>query len=294
MHLTGQRTEGGTLMTCPSKCAQVTLIPQSLVQKMPKNFAVLGIIQDVRERSSSLIASRNRSASVGFNSLQTQLSNGSHSADAPGGGTDEYKCDVCEIRGATIVCPSCAVCLCMSCSEDIHSRKGYHLHQLAPVMEFMSSQESLISNSSSLSQRTNSESDILSDESLRMCKIHSNELIEYACEICCEEICKICRWSEEHREHESRLLLDIALEKKEALRRTIDDIEDCHAIWNKGFDESQELLEHLYDQSRTEETAIKTHFHAIHSRLHAKEESLLSEVRKEVVSREKSLQKQAE
>lgn len=46
--------------------------------------------------------------------------------------------------------------------------------------------------------------------------------------------------------------------------------------------------------SRTLETNIKTHFHAIHSLLHAKEESLLSKVREEVDSRVKSLQKQAE
>jgi hypothetical protein len=178
------------------------------------------------------------------------------------------------------------------CSNDIHSRKGYDLHQLVPVAEFyMSSMESL---SSGYRSRSNSDSDILSSGGERSCKHHSNELMEYECESCCEEICKSCLLSGEHRDHETRLLADIALDKKEALKQAVKDIDDCHNIWNKGFDGCHEMQEYLYDTSRTLETTIKTKFHAIHSLLHAKEESLLSQVREEVESRVKSLQKQAE
>lgn len=297
MYLNGQPTEGGTNVECPSKCAMLTLVPGGSIKNLPKNFAVLDIIQDARERSSSLV--RNRSPSLQHQPISSQVSSSSNSNLSSFGVTvEEYKCDVCETRGATIVCPSCAVCLCVSCSDDIHSRKGYDLHQLVPVMEFyMSSMESLSSNNSgSFGSRSgcSSDSDILSSGGERSCKHHMSELTEYECETCCEAICKVCLLSGEHREHETRLLTDIAADKKEALKRAVSDIDDCHSTWNKGFDGCHVMKEHLYDTSRTLETNIKTHFHAIHSLLHAKEESLLSKVREEVDSRVKSLQKQAE
>ena len=295
MYINGQQVDGGTLVSCPSKCATVTLVPNSSIQNLPKNFAVMDIIQDVhtRERSCSLVlGSRARSPSLQnqasashYGSTNTDLSSSSIS--------EEYRCDVCETRDATIVCPSCAVCLCVSCSGDIHSRKGYHVHHLMSIAEYMNSSESLPSNTGSLVQRTNSEFDILASEE-RTCKHHANELTEYACETCCEEICRVCLVSEDHRDHESRLLVDIASDKKEALKRAVDEIEDCHSLWTNGFDECHLLQENLYDRSRQVETDIKTHFHAVHSLLHAKEESLLSQLREEVDSRVKSLKSQAE
>lgn len=298
MYLNGQPAEDGTIITCPSKCAQSTLIPSGLIKNLPKNFAVLDIVQETRERSSSIVAvgGRGRSPSFGLQNQSFQYVSNNSLVNSPGpgstggssnGGADEYKCDVCELRGATIVCPSCAVCLCMSCSQDIHSRKGYDLHQLIPVVEFASFTESLISGTSSV----NSETDF---DSERTCKHHTGELTEYACETCMEDICKVCMLSGEHKDHEARLLVDIATDKKEALRQAVDNIDDCHSVWNKGFDECHELQEYLHHKSRKLEADIKTHFHAIHSLLHAKEESLLSLVRDEVDSRVKSLQKQAE
>ena len=287
MYLNGRPTTGGTIVECPSKCANVTVVPDGMIKNLPKNFAVLGIIHDVRERSSSLVMHSGRNRSTSLNSSEyASNSNLSVTINA-----EEYKCDVCETRGATIVCPSCAVCLCISCSEDIHSKKGYRLHQLVPGMEYFCSMESLASSTESFGQQSNSESDIIED---RSCKHHTSELTEYACETCAEEICKVCLLSGEHVDHESRPLADIATDKKEALKRAVDEIDDCHNIWNKGFDECHELQENLFDISRKVETDIKTHFHAIHSLLHAKEESLLSELREEVEIRSKSLQKQAE
>lgn len=225
--------EGGTNFECPSKCAILTFVPGGVVTNLPKNFALLDIVQDVRERSCSMV--RNRSPSLQHHqSLSSQLS-GSNSNVSNCGGAEEYECDVCETQGATIVCPSCAVCLCVSCSEDIHSRKGYHLHQLVPVMEFyVNSMESLSSSSGGLGQRNNSVFDILSSGTDRSCKHHTNELTEYECETCCEEICKMCLLSGEHWDHETRLLTDIAADKKEALKRAVQDIDDCHNTWNKG------------------------------------------------------------
>ena len=275
MHLDGRPTEKGFLLTCPSKCAEVTIIPEGLIQNLPKNFAVLDIIQDVR------CSNRSPSISINLCASSTNMSLNS---------IEEYKCDVCETRRVTIVCPSCAVCLCEVCSHDIHSRKGYDLHKLVPMDEFMSSNENIISNGI-FSQQTNSDSDVSGEAA---CSHHANELLEFECETCCEEICKICRLSEEHKYHETRLLQDIALEKKEGLRQAINKIEDCHSAWNNGFDECQEVLEHLFNNSRTVETTIKTHFHAIHSILHTKEANLLSQIQKEVEYREKSLKKQAE
>lgn len=295
MYLHGQPAEGGTSVQCPSKCAKLTLVPGGAIQNLPKNFALLDIVQDTRERSSSLV--RNRSPSLQHQYMSFQYSSGSSNnlSSSSSGAAEDYKCDVCETRGATIVCPSCAVCLCLSCSEDIHSRKGYHLHQLVPVMEFyMSSMETFSSGTSSLENRANSEYDLLTCNGERACKRHTSELTEYECETCCEEICKQCLLSGKHTEHQTRLLVDIAADKKEALKRAMDEVEDCHRIWNKGFDECHELKEHLYDTSTKMETDIKTHFHSIHSLLHATEESVLSRVREAVDSRVNSLQKQAE
>ena len=311
MYLHGQPAEGGTSVQCPSKCTKLTLVPGGAIKNLPKNFAVLDIIQDVRERSSSLSLVRSRSPSAPLqtfslnsnsssNSSNNSCSSGSGSSNSSGNNSsilsEEYKCDVCETRGATVVCPSCAVCLCVSCSDDIHSRKGYHLHQLVPVMDFyMSSMDSLNSTSSSTGGSNNSinnkEQDTLGEKS---CKHHLGEMTEYECETCGEEICKVCLLSGDHIDHETRLLVDIAADKREALKRAVSDVEDCHNTWNKGFDECHELQEHLYDASRKMETSIKTRFHAIHSLLHAKEESLLSHVRDEVESRGRDLQKQAE
>lgn len=283
MSLQGQHVDGGINFECPSKCAMHTVVPGGVVTNLPKNFALLDIVQDVRERSSSVV--RNRSPSLHHQSLS-----GMSSSTSNCGGAEEYECDVCETRGATIVCPSCAVCLCVSCSEDIHSRKGYHLHQLVPVMEYYINSMESFSSSPSMGHRSGSESDILSSGA---CKHHTDELTEYECEACCEEICRVCLLSGEHLEHETRLLTDIASDKKEALKRAVHDIDDCHGTWNKGFDACHEMQEHLYDRSRNLETDIKTHFHAIHSLLHAKEEGLLSSLREEVESRVKSLKTQA-
>lgn len=291
MYLSGEQVEDGTTISCPSKCSQITLVPGGLISNLPKNYAVLDIVQDVRERTTSFLINRSRSPSIPManNGLCASTSN----LTATASGVDEYECDVCEMSGAAIVCPSCAVCLCTSCSDDIHSRKGYHIHQLIPVSEYMSdcltSGGSTGSTDGGFRQRTNSE---LSDE--RTCKYHGGEQTEYVCETCCEEICKICQFSAEHKEHECRPISDITKEKKEALRQAIEAIEDCHSIWNKGFDECHELQEQLYVKSRQIETDIKTHFHAIHSLLHAKEESLLSHVREAVEARVKTLQAQAE
>ena len=297
MCLNGQPAETGTVISCPSKCSQPTLIPGGLIKNMPKNFAVLDIIQDTRERSSSIVSgtntlNRGRSPSIGLpqNHSSQYISSSSlavMSGSSPGssGSVEEYNCDVCETRGATIVCPSCAVCLCMSCSEDIHSRKGYDLHQLIPVIEFTSFTDSLTSSVPSDTSDFSSE---------RTCKHHTSEMMEYACETCLEDVCKVCVQSGEHKDHEARLLVDIATDKKEALRRAISEVDDCHTVWNKGFDDCHELQEYMYHKSRKLEADIKTRFHAVHSLLHAKEEGLLSVVRDEVDSRVKSLQKQAE
>ena len=104
----------------------------------------------------------------------------------------------------------------------------------------------------------------------------------------------MCLNSGEHKEHDCRLLAEVAMEKKEALRQAIDDISQCYARWNEGFDECEELQEHLFDRGRTLESSIKSHFHNIHSSLHAKEEQVLSQVRNEVDTRMKQLKQQAE
>jgi len=275
---------------CPSKCSIVTVVPDGLIQNLPKNFAVLEIIQDTRERSSSLVG-RSRSPSIVTMQRQQQQQQApqlqSHLS------SEEYKCDVCETRDVTIVCPNCAVYLCTDCSSDIHTRKGYDLHTLMPMVDFMSSCESITSNFSQ-NNKSSSESDFLSIQEERMCKLHPSELLEYNCATCCEDLCKICVSSPEHVDHEVRLILDIAIEKKDLLKRSLEEVKECHFVWNNGFDDCQEMLERLFDKTRTLETEIKTRFHAIQSLLHAKEESLLTKLRSEFDSRNLALKEQAE
>lgn len=280
MYISGQPTKGGTTVTCPSKCSVVTVVPDGLIQNLPKNFAVLDIIQDTRERSSSLVG-RCRSPSIVTMQRNQQPQLQSHLS------SEEYKCDVCETRDVTIVCPNCAVYLCVDCSSDIHTRKGYDLHTLIPMADFMVSCDSISQSGSSSS----SEPDFQGE---RLCKHHGNELLEFNCATCCENVCKICVTSGEHSDHEIRLLVDIAIEKKEVLRRSLEEINECHFMWNNGFDNCQEMIEKLFDKSRTLETEIKTRFHAIHSLLHAKEENLLNKLRSEFESRNLSLKAQAE
>ena len=272
-------------MICPSKCKKQTVIPEGNVQNLPKNFAVLDIIGARQERSASFSSTRSRSTSVSSRS-QLQVSSASSVSN-----TGEYNCDVCETSSATIVCPSCAVCLCEPCSDDIHCRKGYQVHLLVPVGEFMDSLENLSSDSQLSPGNSKTE---MFDEQQKTCKVHQSEPLEYYCEPCCEEICKQCHVIGDHQDHECGLLSDVAMEKREALRQMMDKVNQCQVEWNKGFDECHEGREHLYTKQRDLEGVIKSHFHGIHSTLHAKEEYLLAVVRSEIESRSRALNSQAE
>ena len=286
-------------MTCPRRCSQTTVVPNGHVTNLPKNYAVVEIVHDKKERSSSFslvaVKPRVRSTSVPQDPssvLSTNTSSSNSTSNLSSASSDDYKCDVCEVLGATVVCPSCAVCLCFSCSNDIHTRKGYQLHRLISLSEFINTpSEELSAHSSSLGQRSSSESEVVD----RMhCKQHTSDMLEYVCSSCGEIICKWCVQSGEHKEHDCRLLTDVAIEKKETLRQAIDDVTQCYARWNEGFDECEEMQEHMFDRGRSLESSIKSHFHNIHSSLHAKEEQVLGQVRSEVETRMKQLKQQAE
>ena len=284
-------------MTCPKRCNQPTVVPNGQVTNLPKNYALVEIIHDKKERSFSFSLvpvkpPRARSTSVPQPTVpptSSVSSSSSSTLNLSNSSTDDYKCDVCEVLGAAVVCHSCAVCLCISCSNDIHSRKGYQLHHLITLSEFINTPNDIFSTHSGL--RSTSDSDITDG---KLCKQHSGEVLEYACNSCGEIVCKVCIHSGEHKEHDCRLLADVAMEKKEALRQAIDDVNRCYERWNDGFDMCEEFQEHLFDKGRTLESSIKSHFHNIHSSLHAKEEQVLGLVRNEVDSRMKQLKQQAE
>lgn len=217
----------------------------------------------------------------------------------PGAAGMEYWCDVCETSRAITVCPSCVVSLCQACCDDIHTRGGYQLHSLVPMDEFMAQLEVIGHGGGTHPRHTDSTESELEvfgsgEHQPRQCKVHRGESTEFLCEVCCEEVCRQCSTNGEHREHECRLLVDLALEKREALHRMIDDVNDCHAEWNKGFDDCHELRERLFVRQNTLESTIKSHFHSIHSSLHSKEEQLLAVVRSEMETRSQQLNNQAE
>ena len=299
MQRSGRQVEGGVHMTCPRRCSLPTVVPNGQVKNLPKNYAVVEIIHEKKERSSSFslvpIKSRGRSTSAPHDPtsvLSTMSANSSSSMSLSTNSSDDYKCDVCEELGATVVCPSCAVCLCFSCSNDIHSRKGYQLHRLITLAEFINTpSEEFSPQSSSLSQQLSSDSDVMDG---KHCKQHTSDMLEYVCNSCGEIVCKMCVQFGEHKEHDCRLLTDVSIEKKETLRQAIDDVNQCYARWNDGFDECQEMQEYIFDRGRSLESSIKSHFHNIHSSLHAKEEQVLGRVRSEVETRKKQLKQQAE
>ncbi len=275
--LNGQNVDGGISMMCPSKCAQQTTIPKGDVHNLPKNFSVLDIVHSTRERSSSLVMTRPRTTSL------------SSATSLPPTTTGEYNCDVCETSGAVVVCSSCAVLLCQLCSDDIHSRKGYQVHVLTPVAEFMASLETIVSD-------TQLTSEVEYSDEHKVCKSHPGEPLECYCEMCCEQVCRLCRVSGEHKEHahECRPVADVASEKRAVLRRMADSMCQCQAEWNKGFDDCHEWREHLFAKRRHLESVIQSHFHSVHSALHAREESTLSVVRSEIEARSQLLKSQAE
>lgn len=268
MSASGKEVEGGIIMSCPSKCTQQTVIADGNVQNLPKNFAVMEIIHGSRcERSVTRPA-------------------------LPISG--EYICDVCENSGAEVVCPSCAVCLCLPCSTDIHSKKGYQVHRLVPVSEILDGSLDSLPGEGMASQRSFSDSELLSStEQQKMCKVHTSELVEYLCESCCEEVCKRCHLLDDHRDHDCRLLTEVALEKRQSLRQLLSSIQQKHAGWNKGFDQCQELREYVSTRQTELEGAIKSHFHGIHSALHSREEKILKMVQEEMATRDLLLSRQA-
>ena len=280
MRLSGKPIDNGVIMICPSKCVKSTIVPDGLVKNLPKNFAVMEIVHNTKERLNSLVVSTPRTHS---NSMCSSRS-GSLASD-PG---EDYKCDVCEVLGATVVCPSCAVYLCDTCSSDIHSKKGYRLHQLMTVTEFL--REECFS--PPLVEQTSTDSEISQERGF--CKLHSTEPLEHLCETCGVKVCVQCQLSVEHKEHECRPMVDIATEKREILRRTIDEVNTCSLRWNSGFDECQELRETLFDRQRSLEASVKAHFQALHASLSTRQEKVLTELRQEVDSRCTQLRRQAE
>ena len=255
-------------------------------QTSRKNFAVMEIIHGTRERTASLTSTmRARSPSANSrNALQMPVGDSSVMAE------DASNCDVCETSAAIVCAPAVRfVSVSPARTTSIPGRGTTYINWFR-FGEFMNSLDNMFSES--LSQRSGSDSDLL--EAPRHCKSHSSELVEYLCEVCYEEVCRQCHVSGEHRDHECRLLTDIAIEKREVLRRMIDEVNQCHTEWNKGFDDCHEIREHLFHRQRVIEAGIKSHFHGIHSALHAKEEFLLAVVRSEIESRSKLLNSQAE
>ena len=206
---------------------------------------------------------------------------------------DYICCDVCETSKAEVACPSCAVSLCLSCSNDIHKKKGYQVHRLVLLSDVLDGTVDVLPSDGMVGQRSYSDPDIAPDRP-KMCKVHSSELVEYVCMTCSEEVCKQCHLVDYHKGHDCRLLKDIVQENKDSLRVLLAAMQEKHTLWNKGFDRCQELREYASARRSELEGAIKTHFEDIYSALHEREEQILTELQEEMLSRDQLLSSQAE
>lgn len=257
------------IMTCPSKCTMQTVIEDGNILNLPKNFAVIEIIH-------SRQFERSQSRGTLLSSCSEYTSN----------------CDVCENSKAEVACPSCAVSLCLSCSNDIHSKKGYQVHRLVSMLDVLNGTVEILPSDGLVSQRSNA--DIETNPDHKMCKIHSSELVEYMCVTCSEEVCKRCHLVDSHRGHDCRLLKDVAHEKRDTLRLLLTNMQEKHAIWNKGFDRCQELREYASSRHTELEDAVRSHFEEIRSQLQNREEKVLKDLQEEMLSRDQLLSSQAE
>ena len=259
-------------MTCPVKCTQQTIVADGNVQTLPKNFAVMDIVHDHRfER----MASRATLLTL----------------------SGEYNCDVCENMKAEVACPTCAVSLCLSCSDEIHSKRGYQIHRLVAMSDLLDGTLDVLPVDGIVGQQPRTtlsdQPETLPGEPLKMCKVHTSELVEYLCETCDEEVCKRCHLVDGHRRHDCRLLTEVVHEKRQALQHLLNAMQQKHAVWNKGFDRCQEVREYTRSRRNELEGAVKSHFHEIHSVLHSREEKILRGLEEEMASRDQLLSTQA-
>ena len=275
MSTSGKTVDQDIVMSCPNKCARLTTVPGGDIQNLPKNFPVMDIVhtrQFERSKSQATLQSTLQSSSSG-----------------------DYYCDVCEVYKAEVACPSCAVSLCLSCSSEIHQKKGYQVHRLVPMSDVLDGTVDIQSVDGMVTQRSFSEPEFaVTGGRPKMCKVHSAELVEYLCLTCSEEVCKKCHLVDAHRTHDCRLLKDIAQEKRDSLRHLLAAAQERHLVWNKGFDRCQELREITSVRRRELEAEIRACFEEVRSTLAAREEGILGQLEEEMQSRDKLLSSQAE
>ena len=268
MATSGREVDGDIMMMCPNKCVKLTTIPGGDIQLLSKNYAVLDMVH-----------SRLFERTLSRPSLLT-------------GSGGEYNCDVCESSKAEVACPSCAVSLCLSCSNEIHQKKGYQVHRLVSIWDILEGTVDVQPSDVIVNQRSVSDLEMLSDQH-KMCRNHSSELVEYMCITCSEEVCKKCHLVDSHRGHECRLLQDVAQEKRDSLHQLLSALQDRHTVWNKGFDRCQELREYVNIRRTEMEGTIRAHFEDLHSVLRSREEKILSGLQEEMQSRDQLLLSQA-
>ena len=267
--MSGKTVEQDIVMACPCKCSKLTTVPDGNIQNLPKNFPLMDVVHTRRfERSKS----------------QATL------LTVTGG---DYICDVCESVKAEVACPSCAVSLCQSCSDDIHQKKGYQVHCLVALSDVLDGTVDIPSSDGTVANPLLlPELEVLQNQP-KMCKVHSSELIEYLCVTCSEEVCKKCHLVDNHRGHDCRLLKEVAQEKRDSLCQLVTAMQEKHTVWNRGFDRCQELRETV-NVCRTQlEGTIEAHFEEVRSALRVREEKILSDLKEEMQSRDQLLSSQA-
>ncbi|XP_065928759.1 tripartite motif-containing protein 3-like [Magallana gigas] len=164
---------------------------------------------------------------------------------------DVLRCDLCKIPGPPMYCDICDIHLCTSCVKE-HQFDDSTEHKVVPIKL---------------------------QGSTYLCPIHSLKICEQYCQQCNVPICVLCASSEEHKDHELNDILETIVNKKIALQRDLQDLENriypkYHEIASDISDEIGNLNEH----SKKLVTAIDTHGEDLHREIDTAIKELKSDI----------------
>lgn len=185
--------------------------------------------------------------------------------DADSAGT----CGMCEKQSASVACKACAVDLCATCDEQVHSaNKIASRHARSPVSSRLSKAASL-GGAASTAERV---ADLLSSGISRaeegestLCRAHGNKSVEFFCPVCDVPVCVSCKMVGDHSvgEKGAHRLLPISDAYEACLRETLrpDPLLDSRrAVVDSRLRSLRSLAESVVGNKQRVREAIETQY----------------------------------